>query len=132
MAKYSRNRIHQAPTTIPPIVHLWLLRLLVALGGHREFLSRHGFSNDAIAEVIGLAHWVDPSPREFEASIVRTELRQLHWAAETKWHGTSAPIELQNNVARLARLVGLSNTDCRILEFAVLIQSERLLDDTAD
>jgi transitional endoplasmic reticulum ATPase len=132
MANYSRNRFHQAPTTIPQIVHLWLLRLLVPLGGHREFLSRHSFSNDTIAEVIGLGHWVDPSPREFEPNLVRTELRKLHRAAETKWPGASAPVELQSNVARLAKLVGLSDTDCRILEFAVLIQNERLLDDTAD
>jgi hypothetical protein len=33
---------------------------------------------------------------------------------------------------RLQELVALSDTDCRILEFAVLIHSERILDDLAD
>ena len=46
-------------------------------------------------------------------------------------HVATSPC-LHGNVARLAELVGLSDTDCRILEFAVLIHSERLLDDCAD
>ena len=33
---------------------------------------------------------------------------------------------------RLAELVGLTDTDCRILELAVVLQNERLLNDTAD
>ena len=37
-----------------PIILLWLLRILVPLGGHREFVRSHGFNNDALAEVIGL------------------------------------------------------------------------------
>ena len=38
-----------------PIILLWLLRMLVPLGGHREFVRSHGFNNDTLAEVIGLA-----------------------------------------------------------------------------
>ena len=37
-----------------PIILLWLLRILVPLGGHREFVRSHGFNNDTLAEVIGL------------------------------------------------------------------------------
>ncbi len=39
---------------------------------------------------------------------------------------------LRINVSQLSRLVGLSETDCRILEFTILLHTERLLDDAAD
>ena len=39
-----------------PIILLWLLRILVPLGGQRKFMRSHGFNNDTLAEVIGLGH----------------------------------------------------------------------------
>jgi len=32
---------------IPPLIRLWLLRILVPLGGQRKFLSPDGFAIDA-------------------------------------------------------------------------------------
>ena len=115
-----------------PIILLWLLRILVPLGGHREFVRSHGFNNDTLAEVIGLGHWIDPSPKDFDLKAVQSELRLLHQKAEKQWAKTSLPTCLRNNVGQLSDLVSLSATDCRILEFAVSIHNERLLDDTAD
>ena len=132
MAIRRRSRYSRMPLDIPPIVHLWLLRLLVPLGGHRNFIHEHGFTNDTLAEMIGLGEWVDPAPRDFEPKSVRTELRKLHQAGERKLRDALPPACLSSNVARLSTLVGLSEIDCRILEFAVLIQNEQLLDDTAD
>ena len=132
MAIRRRSRYSKLPLDIAPIVHLWLLRLLVPLGGQREFISQHGFNNDTLAELIGLGEWIDPAPQDFDSRKVRTELRKIHQAGELKLCDAEAPACLQGNVERLSELVGLSETDCRILEFAVLIQNERLLDDTAD
>ena len=115
-----------------PIILLWLLRILVPLGGHRKFVRSHGFNNDTLAEVIGLGHWIDPSPKDFDLKAVQSELRLLHQKAEKQWAKASLPTCLRNNVGQLSDLVGLSATDCRILEFAVSIHNERLLDDTAD
>ena len=115
-----------------PIILLWLLRILVPLGVHREFVRYHGFSNDVLAEVIGLGHWIDPSPNDFDLKAVQSELRLLHQKAEKQWAKAPLPACLRNNVGQLSDLVGLSTTDCRILEFAVSIHNERLLDDTAD
>lgn len=115
-----------------PIILLWLLRILVPLGGHREFVRSHGFNNDTLAEVIGLGHWIDPSPNDFDLKAVQSELRLLHQKAEKQWAKAPLPACLRNNVGQLSDLVGLSTTDCRILEFAVSIHNERLLDDTAD
>ncbi len=115
-----------------PIILLWLLRILVPLGGQREFVRSHGFNNDTLAEVIGLGHWIDPSPNDFDLKAVQSELRMLHQKAEKQWEKAPLPACLRNNVGQLSDLVGLSTTDCRILEFAVSIHNERLLDDTAD
>jgi len=115
-----------------PIILLWLLRILVPLGGHREFVLSHGFNNDTLAEVIGLGHWIDPSPNDFDPKAVRSELRMLYQKAEKQSAKAAPPACLRNNIGQLSDLVGLSTTDCRILEFAVSIHNERLLDDTAD
>ncbi len=117
---------------IPALVKLWLLRLLVPLGCQREFIGESGFDNDSLAEVVGLKEWIDSCAYEFDRKSVRAALRQRHLEAEHKLRKARPPKELSGNIKRLARLVGLSATDCRVLEFAVLIHSERLLDDTAD
>jgi transitional endoplasmic reticulum ATPase len=120
------------PQSIPPVVRLWLFRLLVPMGLHREFVGQNGFSNDALAEMLGLGGWIDPVPRDFDPTAVRVELRQLYKEAEHKLTGAEMSPGLSGNVEHLAKLVGLSDTDCRILEFVVLINCEQLLDDIAD
>jgi len=149
-----RRRSHSTANAVDldPILRLWLLRILVPLGGHREFVRSHGFNNDTLAEILGLGHWVDPSQfdipdflrpsnkvdeidvdkREFNLRIVQSELRLLHQKAEKQRVKATLPACLRSNVGQLSDLVGLSLTDCRILEFAVLIHNERVLDDTAD
>ncbi len=119
------------PLETQPIIHLWL-RLLVPLGLHRSFIDRHSFNNDSLAEIIGLGQWVDSSIKDFDRQAARTQLRKLHQSIECDAHHIEAPQYLRRNVGRLQSLVGLSDTDCRILEFAVLIHSERILDDLAD
>ncbi len=131
MAMRRRSRHSQMSFDIPPIVHRWLLRLLVPLGGHRQFITQHGFNNDTLAERLGLGEWIDPEQCEFDPKLVRSALRKLHQSCE-QGLDVATPNYLSSNLDRLSKLVGLSETDCRILEFTVLIQSEQLLDDTAD
>jgi SpoVK/Ycf46/Vps4 family AAA+-type ATPase len=132
MAMRRRTRYANPPIEIAPIVHLWLLRIVIPLGGHRGFMYEHGFHNDAIAEKLGLSKWIDPAPRDFEPKTVRSELRKLHKAGEQEFRDVTPPACLQGNIARLAELVGLSDTDCRILEFAAMIHSEQALEEAAD
>jgi SpoVK/Ycf46/Vps4 family AAA+-type ATPase len=132
MAMRRRTRHLPISPHTPPIVHRWLLRLLVPLGGHRHFIDPNGFNNDALAELLGLGEWIDPEAREFNPKQVLSTLRKLHQSNESEWRDDATATYLSNNLQRLSQLVGLSETDCRILEFAVLIQNEQLLDDTAD
>lgn len=129
-----RRRAPKPHTTseVPRIVHLWLLRLLVPLGGHKGFISEHGFGNDAIAEAIGLGGWIDTESQDFDPKSVRAELRKLHQLGERKYRNAAIPTCLSSNIGRLSELVGMSEVDCRILEFAVLIQNERILEEVSD
>jgi transitional endoplasmic reticulum ATPase len=132
MAIRRRSRNISQTANMHPIVHLWILRILIPLGCYREFISQSSFSNDALAELLGLGEWVDPVSKDFNPKLIRSQLRRLHQAAEFKFADITAPSCLKKNVARLAKLVGLSSEECRILEFTVLLQSERLLNDITD
>ena len=129
---HSRLLSHSKLPEMPPIVRLWLLRLLVPLGGYREFMSSMGFRDEPVAELLGLGEMIEPTSGDFNLKSARTKLRQLHTAAERSKVTRIASCCLTSNVARLSGLVGLSEADCRILEFAVLIHTERVLDSTAE
>ncbi|QOL48538.1 AAA family ATPase [Massilia litorea] len=114
------------------IAQLWMLRILVPLGGHKLFLARGGFADDAVARALGLGAWLDDELRDFDAALIRTELRDLHRAAEACSADLAPPPALRANMARLAGLAGLSETDCRVVEFAAMLHQDRVLDDCAD
>ena len=121
-----------APKQIENITELWMLRILVPLGGHKAFLARGGFADEAVARALGLGAWLDNDERDFDAAAIHVQLRDLHRAAAHRADDFAPPPTLRANMARLAALVGMSNTDCRILEFAAMIHQDRVLDDCAD
>lgn len=148
---FRRSQSFEGQDDTPAVFRLWLLRLLVPLGGQREFIQPHGFNSDAIAIVIGLGHWIDTEidlwpdtpdqqdrigvrdedgerlPGSYDPKRVRAELRRLHRDAEGAKQGLRLPRALRTNLDRLAALVGLSPLDVRVLEFTVMIHSDGLL-----
>jgi hypothetical protein len=127
----SRGRFspfRQSSLETAPIIGLWALRVLIGLGMHREFINDHGFSSDGLAQTIGLGDWIDCTRQDFDRKKVLTEMRTLHKDMETHAGEMVVPTILRDNVWRLSKLVGLSSTECRILEFAVMIRNESLLD----
>ena len=122
----------QSSMVTAPIVGLWALRVLIGLGMHRDFLSDHGFSSDALAQAIGLGNWIDSNRQDFDRKKVLAEMRKAHKDMEANPGEKLVPAILRDNVAQLSKLVGLSATDCRILEFAVMIRNESLLDEACD
>lgn len=122
-----------------PIVRLWLLRMLVPMGGHHKMIRARGFANDELAQALGMGDWIQTSSDDdddgsgsFDAQGALAELRRLHRRYEARARTLTAPALLQRNVARLAALVGLSDIDCRLLEFTVLLHTEEILQDVAD
>lgn len=118
---------------LPPIVKLWLLRLLVPLGGHSKFITRHGCENDEIAESLDIVDSASNSDDEsYDVSALKSKLRGRYLAAEASAHSATVPKQVSENIGRLAELVGLNEADRRILEFAVMLESEPYLADVAD
>lgn len=132
MARGRRIPFGQSSMEAVPIVGLWVLRVLIGLGMHRDFLSDHGFSSDGLAQAIGLSDWIDCTRQDFDRKKVLAEMRKAHKDMEANSGEKLVPAILRDNVTQLSKLVGLSATDCRILEFAVMIRNESLLDEACD
>ena len=109
-----------------------ILRILVPLGGHKVLINRNSFSNDNVARLIGFEEWIDDDDLDFKPAVMRKKLREMHRLAESGAVDALPPDTLRANMARLAALGGLSDTDCRILEFAAMVHNDRALDDCAD
>jgi transitional endoplasmic reticulum ATPase len=119
-------------STLNPLIQLWLLRLLVPLGGHSDFIGALGFSSDSLARALGLGDMMDPVSGEFDERGARLNLRRLHRAIDKGDDMPSVRSSLTDNIARLATVVGLTQTDCRILEFAVLVHTDQALGEAGD
>jgi hypothetical protein len=105
--------------------------MLVPLKASRKFVTHGEFEHDGLAEFLGLQHWTQPNC-EFDEKAVHAELRTLHKAVERGSQQAQTPAYLAGNVARLSALAGLSEIDCRILEFVVLMHTDELLRETAN
>ena len=108
-----------------PIARLWLLRMLVPLGAHKELFER---GEEVIIQALGLEHWIEQEENdEFDKKSALKELTKLHEAAEKELKNAKVPDPLANNIKQVATLAKLSETDCRILEFLTLLHTERSL-----
>ena len=127
-----------------PLVQLWLLRLLIHLGRYEKFFSysRHIYISDRFSDATD-----DPfdflmeifnidmqrcktANNEIDSQKVLKCLRSLYETAEKQSEKTRPPEPLAGNVERLSKLLKLSPTDSRLLEFAILIHSEEILGST--
>ncbi len=127
----TRRRQYRAEE-LPDIVRLWLFRFLIDLGAHRNFIARGGLADDALAEAIGLGHWTNDEAERYSQAGALSELRRLAKVTKASRRKPSLPAPLAKNAQRLARLIGLSECEQRLLAFAVLMHNSRLLRDTAD
>ena len=110
------------------IIRLWVLRILVLLKGDRFFITRYGFEDTDLARWLGLMTPVTDEEECEEAHPtqvkIRVTLARLLAQAERRAHQMHVPATLAGNVARIAALVGLSDVESRVLEFAMLIKGD--------
>ena len=169
--RYRRNHRHigdNAP--LSDTLRLWVLRLLVPLGGHRHFLDRDSFSDEGLARALGFGRMIDAEAEEpvedewdadateaatamagrggYQRDRARASLRRMHRQAErsagevievtTEVDNEVTPARdglppaMQPNLDRLARLVGLTWADRRVLEFAVMLKHDTRLAEAAE
>ena len=124
--------------SVEPLVRLWLLRLLVPLGVGKDCFNERSRGYYEIGEELFhfLAGVLDTGNQWYTKSNNRIVpkkalgcLYKLYKTEEKNLRKAKAPRLLAANVERLSKLAGLSPTDCRILEFAVLLYSDEVLDE---
>lgn len=115
----------ETPEIINPCIRQWILRILVLLHGHRNFLTSYGFSHGDVAEALGLTDSQDPDDK-FDPSPFLRQLRELLSEAEEEKQA-APPINLVSNIGHLTKLFSLSSIDAKLLTFAVCIQSDNRL-----
>lgn len=109
---------------VSPLVRLWILRILVLLGGHNEFFDSHCYME--IAAAIGLAdgkHSFEDDDDDKETKYRRARVNELHKKAENGKARHTSSI-LQRNLKILQARLQLSEVEYQILEFVILLSSE--------
>lgn len=120
---------HDISDGVPPIVRLWLFRLLVPLGVFHKILLDEHF--ERLVDILDLNQCVKIE-QNAHYHVDNAQFRTLHEAIERDLRNVQVPACLLNNITRLSTVVGLSETDCRILEFVVIMHNEYILESTAD
>ena len=121
--------------SVEPLVRLWMLRLLIRLGAF-ERIFRNKFSRCGEEEhIYALAEIFDidmesckTEDDDIDYKEMLKRLVSLYKKSEKSLKHATASRYLAGNVKRLSTLAGMSATDCRILEFAVLIHTEETLE----
>ena len=125
------TRVLSKTTSLEPIVRLWALRLLVPLKQSKHFIEDFGYSDDDVAEELGLKK-LSADLSNWSRQEATIELRKLHEAAERECYGAKPSPSLQTNVDRVAQLVGMSDVEARILEFLAMLHTNRALEYVSD
>ena len=117
---------------VSPLAKLWALRILVLLGGADTLIGEQSFNPLWIAKLLGFSKALTTNAYAQEAA--HSELRHMHQQAEREyaqqqWHVSD---DLQANIAMLKDILGLSDVECQVLAFVIVLHTERLLDDVAD
>lgn len=129
----NHEKFYADPTSkLDPLVTLWILRVLIRLRCHRRFVRRHDFLYDDLAIALGFGKYLDFEAADFDRNAIIAQLRAQCDRAQAKAHSTRAPTILARNVRRLAKMLELTDSDCRVLEFAVLINNEESLENACD
>lgn len=106
------------------LIRLWVLRILVPLGGSRDFVISLGYQNDHLASYLGLP----PTDGEFNMKLALAALRKTHTQAERRRGSAAIPEILARNIARFSELLGWNEADKAIIAFVALMETDRRLE----
>ncbi|MEA1920044.1 MAG: ATP-binding protein, partial [Campylobacterota bacterium] len=113
-------------------ISLWMLRIIVKLGGSREFLdNRNYFHKDNIAYFLEMSKYIEMENEDFKRSEPLALLKRNYKKLEERKRFTSSAI-LTKNIKQISKLMNLNSYEEQILEFVVLMSQYEVLDDTID
>ncbi len=117
----SRNKNLTMGNRSKDIVELWILKVLLDLNGHRDFLdSMRGFTDDSVAYFLGLDKFVDEYEDKNKKEIfqmMRNRLEVLESAESLKFPNT-----LKQNIKKVTKLITLNRVEKDILIFTVYLK----------
>ncbi|HIO97860.1 MAG TPA: AAA family ATPase, partial [Leucothrix sp.] len=128
---FSTDAINLPSDEATPIIKLWVLRIFIKLRAHHGFIRKDDFENEATASFLGLDKWLN-QPDDFSDKGVKHDLLKAYKTSEISASDTKAPKQLRKNINKLSKELGLSKTDCRILEFIVLLKIEVILNQSTN
>ena len=109
------------------IVELWILRILLPLNGHRDFINpMRGFSEDSIAYFLGLDKFIDEYDEKDKKEIfqmMRNRLQELESSTSQKF-----PKILKYNIKKVMKLIDLNKVERDILIFTIYLKYYDLMD----
>lgn len=125
------------------LIKLYCLRILTTLGAHKTFIDQDSmheisFYNDTIANLIGLDQTLENEIDSGQDKVFTSRrqalaaIHTLHQAAESQADKIVPNKALRNNSLLLSRITGLTDTERHILEFAVLLHTNSILEQATD
>jgi len=112
-------------------VSLWIYRILFRLGGLKEFVDKNNyFRNDELAYFLDVGEYVDMDSAEFDRKSVVDVLRSNYIKLENKRDFGGSKV-LQSNIKKISKLINLSDTEIKVLEFSILLRQYDILGDAA-
>ena len=126
----NKKGILQDKKRYEPVIRRWILRLMAESGLVNRFVHRSGsFHDDDVLEFIGLAELA-------EEDLTRDELIEKieqHWRKnEGNGDINLKDGALEKNILKIQKTLNLTNIECEILYFVILLNGSSFLDDTAD
>ncbi len=127
MTASQKTKTTKRDEKLSAFVQLWILRLLVPLQGCQKFWSKYGFENTELAAALGYSKYVENEANEIDEKFIIADLKQKHKVFEKTAQPYVVSRNLEKNITRLSSILGLTDTDRRILEFSIFLQSNHLL-----
>jgi len=130
-SRKAARRVNPASSgVLDPLVPLYLLRMLVDAGGHKLFLMSNGFRDDTIAEELGVIELAESE--SFSRPEALKALRARLAQAERSAAKTRPRSFLRENLRWLKASLGLSQVECEVLGFVVLLRHDSLVESAGD
>lgn len=137
MIKYRRRRIRSRMSSFKdplisykPLINLWVYCILVDLKGYQNLLDNENILDRRLADQLELIDPDDPLEPDVAYCLKNLQTRRDQAIVAAESYEISACLE--HNLSMLSALLGLTETDRRILTFTVLIHASELLDAAAD
>jgi len=107
---------------------LWILRIILNLGGHRDFIDKDGdLRNENIVYFLGLDKYAEMDSENYERSEVINILKAKILILENQKKITSTEV-LSNNMHQISKLMNLNTYEEQILEFVILLKQYEVLE----